>query len=486
MPQIINTNIASLNAQRNLNTSQSALSTSLQRLSSGLRINSAKDDAAGLAIAQRFTAQINGDNQAARNANDAISLSQTAEGDLSQIGNNLQRIRELAVQSANSTNSSSDRAALQQEASQLISEIDRTATNSKFNGVNLLDGSFTNQQFQVGADAGQTITFTSITSARASQLGQSYGAAITTSTLTASTGITAAGQFTVAVNGAAAVDVFSASGGAAIGGSAKALAAAVNSSNITGVTAKANATAVTGTYASTPISADGTAVLTLNGININLALTTAGIGATNVATTVNAIQQNSAATGVTATLGAGNTISLSATDGRNIDVSFAAGGATGAALSDVGLGGVAATTWGSYNLNYVGTGSVVVAGSAAAGVKGVANATTASAATGTAVSAIDISTVNGANAAINSVDAALTAVNSNRAALGAYQNRFASVVASLQTTAENLTASRSRIQDADFAAETASLTKNQVLQQAGIAILSQANALPQSVLSLLK
>ncbi len=486
MPQIINTNIASLNAQRNLNTSQTALSTSLQRLSSGLRINSAKDDAAGLAIAQRFTAQINGNNQAVRNANDAISLAQTAEGDLTQIGNNLQRIRELAVQSANSTNSSSDRAALQQEASQLIAEIDRTSINSKFNGVNLLDGSFTNQQFQVGADSGQTITVSSITSARTSALGQSYGASIATTTLASATGITGAGQFTIATNGGTAVDIFSASGGTAVAASAKAIAAAVNSSNVTGITATANATSVTGTYASTPISANGTAIVTINGTAINLALTTAGIGATNVATTIAAIQGNSAATGVSATLGAGNTILLSASDGRNIDVSFAAGTATGAALADVGLGGVAATTYGSYALNYSGTGSVIVGGSAAANVKGVASATTASSATGTAVSALDISTLLGANAAINSIDAALTSINNNRAALGAYQNRFASVVASLQTTGENLTASRSRIQDADFASETASLTRNQVLQQAGIAILSQANALPQSVLSLLK
>jgi flagellin len=486
MSAIINTNINSLTAQRNQGANQSALSTAIQRLSSGLRINSARDDAAGLAISERFTSQIRGLNQAARNANDGISLAQTAEGALSSVSDSLQRIRELAVQSANSTNSASDRAALQQEASQLISEIDRTATSSKFNGVNLLDGSFSNQQFQVGANAGETITFTSITSARASALGQTFGAAVTTSTLTASTGLTAAGQFTVAVNGGTAVDVFSASGGAAITGDAKSLAAAINSSNISGLTATANATSVTGTYASTPISANGTAVLTLNGTAINLALTTAGIGAANVATTIAAIQANSAATGVTATLAAGNTIALSAADGRNITTSFAAGGATGAALADIGLGGVGATTWGSYNLNYVGTGSVVVAGSAAAGVKGVANGTTASAATGTAVSAIDLSTVAGANAAINSIDSALTSINSNRAALGAYQNRFASVVASLQTTAENLTASRSRIQDADFAAETATLTKNQVLQQAGIAILSQANALPNQVLSLLK
>lgn len=486
MAQVINTNISSLNAQRNLTTSQSALATSLQRLSSGLRINSAKDDAAGLAISERFTTQIRGLNQATRNANDGISLAQTAEGALSQVGEALQRMRELAVQSANSTNSSTDRAALQSEATQLQAEIDRIATQTQFNGLSLLDGSFTSQQFQVGANAGQTISISSINSMRASALGQSYGASVTTSTLTASTGITAAGQFTIAVNGGTAVDVFSASGGAAIGGSAKAIAAAINSSNITGITATANATTVTGTYASTPITADGTAVLTINGTAINIALTTAGIGATNVAATVSAIQANSAATGVTASLQAGNTIKLTAADGRNIDVSFAAGGATGAALADIGLGGVGATTWGSYALNYVGTGSVVVAGSAATGVKGVANGTTASAATGTAVSAIDISTLSGANTAISSIDSALTAVNSQRASLGAYQNRFAAVVANLQTTAENLTASRSRIQDTDFAQETASLTRAQILQQAGVAMLAQANALPNNVLTLLK
>jgi flagellin len=486
MPQLINTNIASLNSQRNLNTSQSSLATSLQRLSSGLRINSAKDDAAGLAISERFTSQIRGLNQAARNANDGISLAQTAEGSLSQVSNNLQRIRELAVQSANATNSSSDRAALQSEAAQLIAEIDRVATTASFNGVKLIDGTFSAQQFQVGADSGQTISIASIASARTSALGQSYGASVTTSTLTASTGISGGGQFTIAVNGGTAVDVYSASGGAAIGGSAKQLAAAINASNITGITATANATTATGTYASTPISADGTATLTINGTAISLGLTTAGVGATNVATTVNAIQQNSAATGVTATLQAGNTIKLTAVDGRNIDVSFSAGTATGAALADVGLGGVAATTYGSYSLNYVGNGAVVIAGSAAAGVKGVADGSTSSAATGTAVSAVDISTITGANTAISSIDAALTTVNSSRASLGAYQNRFASVVSTLQETSENLTASRSRIQDADFAQETANLTRSQVLQQAGVAILAQANALPNQVLALLR
>src|SRR5947208_9065145 len=185
MPQIINTNIASLNAQRNLNTSQTALSVSLQRLSSGLRINSAKDDAAGLAIPERFTSPIRGLNQAARNANDGISLAQTAEGALSSVSDNLQRMRELAVQSANATNSASDRAALQQEVSQLSSEIDRVATQTQFNGINLLDGTFTAQQFQVGANAGQTITVAGIASARTSALGISYSASLTSGVTTA-------------------------------------------------------------------------------------------------------------------------------------------------------------------------------------------------------------------------------------------------------------------------------------------------------------
>src|SRR5688572_31421178 len=182
MPQIINTNIASLNAQRNLNASQNSLAVSLQRLSSGLRINSAKDDAAGLAISDRFMAQIKGLNQAARNANDGISLAQTAEGALGEVTNNLQRIRELAVQSSNATNSSSDRTALQAEVTQLLNEVDRVANQTGFNGVKLLDGSFTGAVFQVGANAGETITLSSITDANIAALGsvsQATGAALT-------------------------------------------------------------------------------------------------------------------------------------------------------------------------------------------------------------------------------------------------------------------------------------------------------------------
>src|SRR5450830_927168 len=164
---VINTNIGSLTAQRNLGTSQASLATSMQRLSSGLRINSAKDDAAGLAISDRMTAQIRGSNQAARNANDGISLAQTAEGALAEVTSNLQRIRELAVQSSNATNSDSDRASLQAEASQLTAEITRVASQTQFNGINLIDGNFANQTFQVGANANQTISIASIGNAQA-------------------------------------------------------------------------------------------------------------------------------------------------------------------------------------------------------------------------------------------------------------------------------------------------------------------------------
>ena len=473
MSQIINTNINSLNAQRNLTTSQSALATSLQRLSSGLRINSAKDDAAGLAIAERFTSQIRGLTQAARNANDAISLSQTAEGALAQVSNNLQRIRELAVQSANSTNSASDRAALQSETSQLIAEIDRVAVNTSFNGVTLLDGTFTNQQFQVGANANQTINISSIGSARTTALGASYSATTTGGAVDA----VAISAGNVTINGVAIVD--SVSDGvstASATASAKAKAAAINATSGTGVTATANATAVSGT---SQVSAALTGTITINGVTTGSITTGGGTTSADRIAVTAAINAVSAATGVVATnTGADATgVTLAASDGRNIVNSF-----TTLTAAATGVG-AAATTQGTLTLTSTGTSGITAGGTVA--VLG-SPSTVASTQTGTAVSALDISSLSGANTAIASLDAALSTINSSRASLGAYQNRFASVVSSLQTTTENLTASRSRIQDADFAVETANLTKNQVLQQAGIAILAQANAQPNSVLALLR
>jgi len=476
MAQTINTNLSSMTAQRNSTKTQNDLSTAINRLSSGLRINSAKDDAAGLAISERFTSQIRGLNQAARNANDGISLAQVAEGGLGSIGTNLQRIRELSVQSANATNSASDRAALQQEVSQLTAEIDRVASQTQFNGLNLLDGSYLSQQFQVGANAGQTITVAGISSARTSALGQSYGVSTAGTKLTSATGITAAGQFTIQ-----GVDIFS---GATVPGDAKSIAAAINSKSIAGVTATALATSAVGTTAVTAGLVAGTGTLTLNNIAISVAVT--GNPATDQAAAMAAINSNSAATGVTATAN-GSGLTLGAADGRNITTTWAAGLST-SGLQDLGLGGPAVpAAFSSYGLTYSGTAPLVIGGSVNSAVTtGLANGSTPATATGTAISAIDISTVAGANAALSAVDSALTTVNSNRAALGAIQNRFMSTIENLQTSSENLSASRSRIQDADFAAETANLSRAQVLQQAGTAMIAQANQLPQQVLSLLK
>jgi flagellin len=468
MPQFINSNIPSLTAQRNLNTSQNSLNTSLQRLSSGLRINSAKDDAAGLAISERFTTQIRGLNQAARNANDGISLAQTAEGDLGAITNNLQRIRELSVQSANATNSASDRTALQAEVSELVSEIDRVASTSAFNGVKLLDGSFSAQQFQVGANAGETVTISSITSARTSSLGSSLSATVTSGRVAGALSSTDLTLNNVAI-GAATQD-------------AKEIAAAINAASGTNVTATVNAntsltTGVDATGFANAIAGDDTDYIAINGVKLG-ALAADADAATREGDVIAAVNAISAATGVTAGLVSGDIV-LTAADGRNIAVTS---GGTGATAANSGI--TTEVSYGTFDLSST-AGAIVVAG-ATPGDAGLTAGTIAATQTGTAVSVLDISTVGGANTALASVDAALTAINGSRAQLGAIQNRFDSVVSSIQTTSENLSASRSRIRDADFAAETAALTRAQILQQAGVSILGQANSLPQNALSLLQ
>lgn len=472
MALVINTNVMSLNAQRNLSTSANQLATSLQRLSSGLRINSAKDDAAGLAISERLTSQINGLTVAARNANDGISLAQTAEGDLAQIGNNLQRMRELSVQSANASNSASDRAALNAEVQQLAEEIDRVAQASSFNGVKLLDGSFQAQTFQVGANAtaSDQITVSAITNARSSALGAFNGYSAQNQ------GLTTGGTFSVNT-GAGAVTL----GGGATYSDTRSLVNAINSQGIQGLTAHADATVATGTVGAAGTA--GNSTLTINGIQITIAGTASA--ATNVSNALTAINAQSAATGVTAVdTGAG--LQLTAADGRNIAVAnFAAGGSTGATLASYGLGGLA-TTSATFDVSYVAPNDVTAITFGGTAVTGLGTAANTIAQTGTAISAIDVTTADNARNALASIDAALSQVSGARASLGATQNRFQSVVASLQTTAENLTASRSRIQDADFASETAAMTKAQILQQAGTAMVAQANSAPQNVLSLLR
>src|SRR5581483_974219 len=410
---------------------------------------------------ERMTSQINGLNQAVRNANDGISLSQTAEGDLVQITNNLQRMRELAVQASNATNSSSDRAALNQEVTQLSQEIDRVAKASSFNGVKLLDGTFTTQTFQVGANntSNDQISVASLVNAKASVLGQFNGfnssalGAITNGAAT-NLSITLTGPGTVYNLGNVATD-------------ASAIANAINASGINGLTASAAVnTAAAGTSAVTA-TAVGSSTFTLNGLTITVANTgtTAAALPGNRANTVAAINAQSASTGVTATDN-GSGVVLSAADGRNIVLAgFAAGSATAATLADYGLGGVGTTT-GTVNATYVmpsgsAVSSVVFTDTAIGG----SPVTKTVATTGTAISAIDVTTAANATAALTSIDAALASVSSGRATLGALQNRFMSVVSSLQVTSENLSASRSRIQDTDFAAETAILTRAQILQQ---------------------
>jgi len=712
MASMINTNLSSLNAQNNLSKSQASLTTSLQRLSTGLRINSAKDDAAGMAISERMTSQITGLNQAARNSNDGISMAQTAEGALTSISDSLQRIRELAVQSANGSNTDADRASMQEETSQLLQEIDRVATQTKFNGRTLLDGSLKNQQFQVGANAGETISF-SVGSAKTSNLGSSSSSAITTAQ---NAGHDALKEGAFSLNGVAigpsmaGADTASTKEQAA---SAIAKAAAVNAKSAqSGVTATVNATEVSGSSMN-PAATSGT--IKVNGVSIDITTSTDAAGSR--ASVVAAINAKAEQTGVRAedTGSDKGGVKLTAADGRNIDLEFVATASTtdveptaqatglgssgthtgsitlnsdkdivvssnlnGAAgtggLKDAGLtagtysaqtayastttttaGAGTAITAGDFTINGTAVGASVAGADTASfndksasaiakaaainaladktGVSAKVNATTAdgtamdaantsgklvvngiptgiiattdssaadsrkavvdainaisgqtgvvavdsnddekgvtltaadgrnitvtqetagtltaestglntdlvTAAAGADVTSaeknagtihgtvtlssaseikiengstgngtralnlnvgtygagrsgqsldkLDISTVDGANKAIVSIDNALKTVNSARSNLGAVQNRFSAVVSNLQSTSENLSASRSRIRDADFAQETANMTRGQILQQAGTAMLAQANSLPNGVLSLLR
>lgn len=483
MPQFINTNVSSLTAQRNLNTSQNSLTTSLERLSSGMRINSAKDDAAGLAISERMTSQIRGLNQAARNANDGISLAQTAEGALGEITNNLQRIRELAVQSANATNSASDRVALQAEATQLTAEITRVASETQFNGTDLLNGNFVNQSFQVGANANQTIDIATIGDARATAIGNNLlatdGTIVGTATaaaadVTGGNGATAETDLTVTTNlGTSAAIAYDA------GASAGDIATSINAAGTAvGVTAEATTTT---TLAN--LGEAGSVSFNLNGSAVSAGVSDIA-DLTGVVAAINGQQGASGVTASFTTPGDKSSITLTQADGGNIALEdFTTNAAT---TLTVDFGGIALTSAGNDSSVATGTVSLSSAEGTIAVANGSAEIFTATASSFNAVSSLDLTTSDGSQTAIAALDAALSQINSSRGDLGAIQNRFTSTIANLQTTSENLSASRSRIQDTDFAAETASLTRGQILQQAGVAILAQANSLPNNVLSLLR
>ena len=504
MASTINTNIQSLTAQRNLANSQLSLSTSMQRLSSGLRINSAKDDAAGLAISERFTSQIRGLNQAARNANDGISLAQVAEGALGSSSSILQRIRELAVQSANATNSASDRTALNAEVGQLSAELDRIAQTTQFNGQNILDGSFTSATFQVGANANQTIIATTANFSTTKYGNNRIGSVIASSTGgvgdlvqgSITTGTTATSALASATSGILqdTLTISGSSGSANVnipaGASAKTVAAAINAqAETTGVNATARTTIdidsfnAAGSYSLQVVSNNPASSPTSIAFNVGAALNTSD----GLAAAISAFNDKASQTGVTAkinTLGTGITL----TNSTGADISIV-NGATSAGSFNAGVTPVAAG--GSAYINGAITmdsnssfGISSLTGGGAAGTSyftGLASASELQSA-----SSLDVSTVDSATRSLATVDSSIAVISSQRARFGALQSRFENAILSLSTSSENLSASRSRIQDADFAMETANLSRTQILQQAGTAMVAQANQLPQSVLQLLK
>lgn len=400
MALTVNSNIASLNAQRNLNGSSNALSTSLERLSSGSRINSAKDDAAGLQISNRLTSQINGLGVAVKNANDGVSIAQTAEGALQETTNLLQRMRDLALQSANGSNSDTDRESLQKEVTQLKSEIDRISSTTSFGGQKLLDGTFGSRDFQVGSNANETIN---VFVGRMDADGlEGTIAAKTQATAATTTGVDLAGGVASTASGELTIKV----------GSGDAVSVAVNAT-------------------------DTAAVLAERINNKGIAGMTASVGTSNeLVLTANKVGSDVLAADATIVIG-----------GDDATVAAVFGGAG----TDVTVNGTS----------------------------------TAVAASSDNVTSIDISTAEGAQDAIQIIDGAIATIDSQRADLGAIQNRFESTISNLQNIAENASAARSRIQDTDYAAESANLAKNQIMQQAGTAMLAQANQLPQAVLSLL-
>jgi len=499
---IINSNISALRAQASLSANQVQLNKAMERLSTGVRINSAKDDAAGLAISNRMTTDIRGYAVAMRNANDGISLTQVAEGHLAQITDNLQRIRELAVQSSNASNSTADRQVLNLEATQLVAEIDRIANNSKFNNINLLDGTFVNKDFQIGAGnlSSDRINL-GISSAKAGALGVGSGSSYSTSlSSNSAVGATALAAGELSINGytvgAAQADGVSYSGSTASG---IAVAAAINAtSDLTKVTAQTNATTVTGATLSSSVAsyaAIAAGDIKINGVDIG------GIYATAGATTADAIKRGSAVaaavnkvsaqTGVTATFSTSTgAVSLNAADGRNITIEGVAAttlAATGLTSDTVANGGI--TTRSKVNLISNNQPGITVSSSTAAALTAAglsAGYTAATATAGAGVSSLDLSSVPGSQNALSILDAAISTVNQTRAQLGAYQNRLQFAVSDLQIGSDNMSASRSRILDTDYASETTNLAKAQIVSQAATAMLAQANQQPQTVLALLK
>lgn len=473
MALTVNTNVASLNTQKNLNKASDALSTTMQRLSSGLKINSAKDDAAGLQISNRLTSQINGLNVAVKNANDGISIAQTAEGAMQESTNILQRMRELALQSANGSNSDEDRASLQAEYAQLTTELTRIAETTTFGGRNLLDGSFGTTSFQVGANANETINVT-LGNISANSIGSQQVKSV--GVAPSATGVEG-GKITVTGSGQSEEITVEE------GASAKEIAKQLDGL-ISGLTATASTEAqfVVGEAASTT---PASFTMTVGDQSVDF------VGVTDTASLAEQLSSNASKLGISVNYNEeAGTLSVKSDTGENIEFSDVTDGdsitiatkdgsgdyGSAEALADglIATGAVELNSAKGYTLNGAGvTGLFAATGTTATSVK-------------TTITNTDITTADGAQSAIAVIDKAITAIDTQRADLGAVQNRFDSTVANLQSIVENSTSARSRIQDADFAAETAELTKQQTLQQASTAILAQANQLPSAVLSLLQ
>ena len=476
----INTNVASLSAQNQLQKSQDLSNQALERLSSGLRINSAKDDAAGLAISTRFQSQIRGLDVASRNANDGISLAQTAEGALDEITNNLQRIRDLAVQSANATNSASDRAALDQEVKQRLAEVERISTQTAFNGLKVLDGSFGEQNFQVGANAGETIGVDLSQGTRLEQMGSL--AKIESTDVTAKL---EKGDLTIKVGDGEKVAI-----GASDSASAKDVAQAINDANVSGLTSVTATNVNEVTFTDIAAGSAGTPTRTFE-MSVSVGTTSydvsvdkAGTVAITAADVVSAVNAKGI-DGLTAADGTSGIVFTQA-DGKNFEVTSDSitGGTASVSGAGAGIDETAGVQRGQVSIEALEQITIGEDNSGGAAKAGFTNGDVQAAA-GDLVD-LSVADVSKANDAIKRIDSALQTVNGLRSELGAGQNRFDSTIANLATTSENLSAANSRILDADFAAETAKLSKSQVLQQAGISVLAQANARPQQVLSLLQ
>ncbi len=519
----INTNIGALNAQANMSRVNDEFNTAMTRLSTGLRVNAAKDDAAGMAIGEKMTAQVMGLNQAIRNASDGKNLVDTTEGAHVEVSNMLQRLRELAVQSANDTNTASDRGSLMSEAKQLISEVNRVAETTTFNGMNILDGTFKGKQLQIGADSGTTMEI-NVDSAKATDIGAH--------TVTTEADIADFDSETITISGHAGSENVT----TAAGDSAKEIAARINEVTAsTGVSASASTRAVLEGPQASSADVASTVQFSINGVSTKAVAVPATDpnGGERLASLRDAINDISSQTGVTATINDDGNIELTDTDGDDIAITnFSSSAASssmtittgdGAATDDLDSSTTSVTMKGQVEMSSTKTFSVATdfdtssvtaastsalaaftagsgdtsmfdvddtAGAQAAEAAGTASATgtisTNNASSLDAVSDIDLTTAEGANAAIKVIDSALSKISDTRADLGAVSNRLDSVVSNLTNISTSVQAAKSQVMDADFAQESTNLARGQILSQAATAMLAQANSSKQGVLQLLR